>query len=830
LASEERTAIQRALSHLDDPTMDDVVTAAGYRLGSLSCQHGGKNQGPALTLEPQIQADLVKFDQILEKDAIAPKTLGITPGMRPDLKAAAVTKRRTKIQSFAASMASQTMGAGLHTSLESVGVNILRVLHGAVVSYGPTTDVMKLRAERFLDGMMAEQVPQNWSSTGGWRTHSRYPVEFQTARGPWAGTQDKAAALVWGQACTMGSQGDAVPVFFTGEARDDALITEGNSEIPAIVTQVRRDQVQLPSIDGLLREAAEDDEGNPVAVRTPAEAVRVRQAAADAAKAEASEEVINTTFRPLQDGFQMQAGGVGAVVVTRVEEMGTGSVGLVTLTTEIVWRVRGVAISADRGNVYCPELELFSDAKRAEIEAGVNNGDIPDILMFAAQLVLRLNELATLGPEGSTFLTVPETASAVVWRHFCHQMRGTGAEAAALVSFSSLLLVRPETAEMRSPANDSDLRWLGRVLPGGRDTSDTRKELVSATSGYNAFGFHSARTRVFLGTCSPLTLYYAENQALVSHDSISLHYERNSIAGIKRACAKIAVVRTMFVDRSAAAAGVNSNAYLCGVGFPAVQGRGGSFGPAVLEEQVRSMEDLMSREFNNKFSVAWSVSVDLSRPQTDSVLGSRLWTLTRSVIVCGDSPERIPPYVWSTMVGDSLEYLSPTAPPDLSGSSPVEPDLDGTRLLVHGHVVSFPGASLSRPFYATRAGLGIEDAANPPYSVLSTNGARIGPRLPQGDVPLVGSHWASLFDQAFRNIGANGAVAQFSRTMGTIPYLTLMRNTPLTTLIDVPLRRSAHGAHCLTNVCTPTPVRASAARALPLPTAATSVAASSIFR
>jgi hypothetical protein len=820
--------------------MDDVVAAAGLRLGSYRCVHGGRDRGPVLSMSPAVEAELIKFEQVLERDSIAPKTLGISAGMPDGLRAAAVAKRRTKLQLAAASAAAQAMGAGLHTSLSSPGVNCLRMLHGSHILHGDGMPILKLRAERFTDGIMAEQQIQNWCTSGGWRTHNRYPVELQTTRGPWAGTQDKSTAYTWLSSFVMGSQADAVPVAYVGEATDDALTVEGNSEIAGIKTTLLTGEAAMPTLDGLSRAgrlvaaAGVDEDGEEIEAEyevrhSTAAAVKLRDSAVKAEETRRSAEASRSLLRVVDGGFQTRAGGLSVTVATVSTDAGPGSVGLVAFKTTALWKVRGLEVVANAdGTVSCPELEIFNDAALARMVAGTNDGEVPDMFLFAAQLCYRLSALGHPGPNGTMWIDPPPPVIACVWRHYCHQMRGTGAETAALVAFSSLLLVRPEPTGMAAEATVADVDWLGRVTIGRAETTGEARAGVRAASGLNAFAMHSARTEIFLGTCSPLTVYYVENQAIVRHPGTVPLYERNSVEGIRAACAKIAVVRCLHVDRDAASVGVGAMAYMTGMGFADLGA--GSFGPAVLQAQVRGLESQFEEYFNGKFEAAWSVTVDLARPHASTLLGSAAWERTRRVTVCGDPPERYPPYIWSTMVGSGVEYLPPSTIPDLSSSQVIDPTLDGSDGLVHGHVVSVSGGALGRPLFLTEPGTGAEDVANPPYRVVASNGSRLGPRENGAGVFTTGSYWAARFDAAF--VGRPGQVAlhDFSRTMGSLPYASTMRDLLLDSLVDLPLRRSSHAAHCLTNVCVPQCVRSGIARALPVPTGAAARAVSCIFR
>lgn len=833
LPPEHRAALLRACSHLEDESLDDVVNATGAEMGAFRVVHGGREEGPPLTLSPMVEADLIKFDQILEKDAMAPKILGIHAGMKAEQKAAAVVKRRTKLQSFAASVAAQAMGQGLHTGLSSMGFNILRQLHGASQIYPPGTQVLKLRIERFLDGMLAEQVPQNWSARGGWRSHTRYPVEIQSTRGPWAGSQDVAALYSWALSTVMGSQANATPVLFCGEAVDDSLIVEGNSEIPAVKTVVWSREIQVPTLEGLLREGAmvaDEDEGQFFErAHSGKSAVVVVEEAVNAARDELSKEAAEGLLVERDGSRVTSAGNLTVIIETTSAPHGSGRIGTVSMVTTVLWKIKSISINtAVDGSVVCPELEVFSAERIALLEAGVNNGEVPDVFVLAAVLVRRLNDLSSDAPDNHTMIQVPEQVAAVTWRHFCQQMSGTGAEMAALLSFSTLMLVRPEPNAVATDATDEDVAWLGKTMLGGGSTPAEARALVKRRTGLNSVLQHSARTEVTLGTLSPLTLYYVENQGIIKHPGTVALYERNSPDGIRLACKKVSLLQTAFMDRDVAHAGGDHLLYICGVGFRDI-GQG-QFGPAVLQTQVYALEKELMQAFEDKFSGAWSATVRFhSRQPAQTALGSTLWTRLRRTTGAGESPERIPPYVWSTLVGDGLEYLPSATIPDLSSSEAIDPTIDGSEELTHGHVVSVAGGSLGRPIFATRGGTGVEDAANPPYLVVSSSGQRLGPRFAGGGFS-VGSYWAATFDTALQTSARHGALTTYSRTMGTVPYATNIRDRLYDTLIDLPLRRSSHASHCLVNVCTPLTIRASAARSIPVPTSSARRGLDRIFR
>jgi hypothetical protein len=553
-----------------------------------------------------------------------------------------------------------------------------------------------------------------------------------------------------------------------------------------------------------------------------------RTEAINIASREQTELVADGIFARLAGGaFRLQAGDVTAYVETKSKEQGN-SVGLVDMTTTILWKIKGVRITCSNGIVTCPELVLFSPARLAQMRQGFNDALVPEMLVMAAQFTFRMNELARPGPGGLTIIPPVPAVVGSVWRHWCHQIRGTGAEVAAMVTMSSMLLVQPDPVEFRKDAAAEDFVWTGKVAPAMFGTREEGEAMLKARQGFNSFGQHSARTEILLGTLNPLVLYFVENGAVVRHPEAMLHYERNSADGILLALKKIAVCTTLSVDKAAAAVGVNQSTYMTGAGWEDLAN--GSFGPAVLQTQVRDQESRYQEGFNSKFSKALCVSVDFSRPHVASAHGSAFLTKLRSTTAGGECPERLPPYIWSTMAGDSLTYLPEVASPDLANSGPAEPHLAGVNQLVHGHVVSVTGGTLSRPIYVTAAGTGAEAAANPPYGVFSSNGNLIGPRTPGVNALEVGSFMARAFDARLQGNVRFATLPQYSRTMGSSPYSTQSRDKPMDTLIDLPLLRSAHGGQCLMTLCIPQTIRAKVARSLPVPVSATASALSSIFR
>uniref|UniRef100_A0A2V0RLQ0 Uncharacterized protein n=1 Tax=viral metagenome TaxID=1070528 RepID=A0A2V0RLQ0_9ZZZZ len=390
------------------------------------------------------------------------------------------------------------------------------------------------------------------------------------------------------------------------------------------------------------------------------------------------------------------------------------------------------------------------------------------------------------------------------------------------------MLGMPEFEDI-DPASAEDLAWTGRLRIGNPETARLARARIHERTGLNAMRLHSARTRLLLHTCSPLTVWFAENSSIVRHPETVPTYERHSTAGIRLACSKVYCIQTLCTDRSAAAVGVDGTTCTSGVGFPDLgQGR---FGPAVIQAQVVASEETHQDSFNSKYSSSWSVSCDLqTRPPAASVLGSTRRKLDCETTCAGECPERLPPYVWSTFVGDSVVYLSPTDPPALDHSEPLDSYVEeNDRMqLKHGHVVRIVGGSSKRAFFSVAPGDGPEDAANPPYLALTQQNQRLGP-INRGAVRF-GSYWAQHFDAKMRNEVAYANLGEYTRTMGTIPTMSRNRNYQLDTVVDLPLRRSAHGSHCLTNVCTPALIRSKVASSQPVPMGAATSAFSSIFR
>jgi len=839
----QRAAI-RSLSHLDDVVMDQSLQAIGVEVGAFNVVHSGLERAQPLVLKPEVEEANQSFNSVVQRDSIMPKQIGIYSGMRKDQKAAQVTKFRTNVQLAAVEHVKKTAGVGLHAALATPLRNLLSQVAGVSAIYSVGATVMKFRAEPFQDGIMSEQMLQGWSSGGAWRTHTRVPLRASSSHGPWAGTQDKACLLAYGLSATMGSQEvTATPVFYMGESMDDALVVEGNGEIPAIELDGKREERQISTTAALQSETREEpavgQQGAPnyrparlVPVISAKDASARRQEELEAGETDIIDQTLQGLLRPAEDGdYRTQAGDLSVVVMPKVEEGGPGAYGLVTFRTSVLYKIKGASIVCSRaGQFSCPELGVFAPEKLAEMERGINNGDVPSMLVIIAQLVSRLNQLA-IAIGDVTSVPVPRTAAAAMFRYATGKLEGLGAENAALISFATTQLVIPDTTLV--DPTEADLAWgrIGRCAYGKVETMVGAVATLKRVTGQNSFGHHSARTRLGLGTLSPVIWDYAMQGAFVrTPNEVRLGYERHSVPGIMAACKKLFVLNCQITDRAVASGGNNRLSFFTGVGFRDLGN--GTFGRPAVQTQVAAVESMAQQFFRSKYSESLSVICDFTaRQHASTALGSSTWNALRFVSVCGEPPERIPAYMWPVFTGDEMPYLKEIAGPDLSNSHVVAADLEYSELLAHGHVVSVTGGSLGRPLFATEPGTGPEDAANPPYMVVAVAGSRLGPATPNADGDrelLRGSASARRIDAAM--VALRPQVAAYSRTMGSIPYRSTEHHLFLDTLVDLPMRRSSFGAQCLVSICVPQNVRQSIAQKQPVPVSAFASALSDIFR
>jgi len=108
--------------------MNRVIHLMDYSLGAMQVSSSQYYTGPALTLSTEVTDRALVFDAFISKDALGPREMGLHQGTKPGMRDALVAKHRSKIQDIAIRHIQETAGAGIHTSLSSTGVNLLRMM------------------------------------------------------------------------------------------------------------------------------------------------------------------------------------------------------------------------------------------------------------------------------------------------------------------------------------------------------------------------------------------------------------------------------------------------------------------------------------------------------------------------------------------------------------------------------------------------------------------------------------------------------------------------------------------------------------------------------
>jgi hypothetical protein len=490
---------------------------------------------------------------------------------------------------------------------------------------------------------------------------------------------------------------------------------------------------------------------------------------------------------------------------TQLVEPTVDGAAAVTLKMSVCYRFKTATLVWSAGVRACPELELFTEERRASWRAGRNDGMQPGTLVIAERVLSEMSALMV--SEGNeVLLPLPELTCASTWRHFCHQFRGLGSEVAALNAVSELMVLGP-TVEQAAAASESDLRWSSGCVRYSSGSSP--EERLLAGTGLMPRRFHTARSEWRSHTVSPAVVYLAENGCLTrSVETVPL-YEKTSPSGIRRAVAIMATVKTMVFDMKF---GTNQSGSIgdlhamAGVGYlgDALLGRGSQ------DAQVDNFERQMSRGFNSKHSSGCGLSTDLvSRTKKATALGSQWTKALRLATGAGRSIERIPLYMYPIMFGDNFDYLQVGNPPSLAPTSLIDDSTPRADWLKFGnaHTTEAPHLLITAP------GNGVEDVANPPYDVWTTDGLVIC-GLEYG----CANPCALALDGALVGLAKFADVAKFNRTMGTMPTISPRTDTKMRLIVDAPVVKTVAGAHCLVKMCVPRTIRKYEAASVAVPT------------
>jgi len=847
LSVEEIAGIMRAVPRLDDETIDAVLETADWRLGSARVVHGQEKEGPSYNLSEDVVLAQGEFDTVITKDQIAPRTLGVHVMTKPGEKEAMVAKRRAGHHASLLKVTGASMGRGNHTSLSSAGLNILRMMMQVPLRWldlGQPVKLVELTPRRWIDGIYSEQVLHTWASGGGWRSHSRFPIEMQTKRGPWV--QDPLALVCWACSWTMssmGSQGQpACPVIFTGESHIDSLLSVENGEIPEIVVPLEDVTIPAPLLVDLiqLHEQAKADlreqkralrrlqhtdpkppkeeyeklDDQVASVEEELERLGEGDAAAVSVRRrhiqDAVEEVVRSKLVEIvtldeNDKPVTSSGSMSVSMRTQIVEPTVDGAASVVLKISVCYRFKTAALVWTGGALRCRELELFTPERRAEWRSGRNDGLQPSTLVTAERALAALQ--AIIVTEGKEVLVpLPELTCAATWRHFCHQFRGLGAEVAAVSAASELMVLGP-TVETEVAPSESDLQWASGCVPYS-DGSTPDDRLLSGT-GLMPRRFHTARSEWRSHTVSPAVVYLAENGCLTRGVETVPLYEKTSPGGIRRAICIFATVKAMVFDMKFGtnpSGSIGDLHAMAGVGYlgDALLGRGSQ------DAQVDNFERQMSRGFNSRHSSGCGLSTDLvSRIKKSTALGSSWTKALRHATGAGHSIERIPPYMYPIVFGDNFDYLQVGNPPSLAPTSLVDDSTPRADWLKFGNAHT----TEARHLLITAPGEGLEDRANPPYDVWTTDGLVIC-GLKDG----CANPCALAMDAALVGMDKFADVALFNRTMGTVPTISPRTDTTLRLIVDAPVIKTVAGAHCLVKTCVPRAVRKYEASSVAVPT------------
>jgi hypothetical protein len=525
-----------------------------------------------------------------------------------------------------------------------------------------------------------------------------------------------------------------------------------------------------------------------------------------------------------ENGAPVTSGGSLRVMVeTVINKPAAGTLSRWTVRKCLVYRMKKININASLTNgtleIESPELAIFRPERRDAWAANRNDSMQPATIVFAER-VLRSYKASCAMKHGILLFRPTPRQCAAAWRHFQHQMTGTGAEMCALSAYSELVV--PAVNNSNEAPTAADAAWLGGSVPGLWDYS--LEDAIVRGTGTTCKQMCTARTEFRSHSLSPAVLYLVENGAVQRELEDIPVYENTSPEGINRVCHILAAAKTMRWDHAHATNSVGCIGDLLrvvglGIKGTVMAGRGSQ------TSQYANLERETQLGFNSKFGVYCGLSVDyVSRSALDTSLGSLSMRELVHTSGPGPCPERIPPYVFPILFGESSTYLSgpdrhrEPDPPALTITSLVDETTNHADWLVYGNAHTTDAEHL----FVCAPGVGLEDRATPPYSVYTLLDESITGRAGGATHPS-----ALRFDAAL--VGLLPEVADYTRTMGTVPRVSARTTVVARYVVDAPMLRNPHGGQCLVKLCVPRALKKYVAAAAPVPLGFME-AASSIFR
>jgi len=664
-----------ALSRRNHLPAEAVENAVEWRTSDAwMIRRGSQLPGVKLALSQVVITDAAGVHAKGKEEFMQGKTVGWDPKMKPTDLRKYLERQRIQVQAQVALALAEDCPLGRHTGAETVGAELLLAAMGGRLAATNLTFV--LRPETWLEGIDSNTTISSWRENAYHAGGSRWQMEVQMNRGPWATEPNAWTVLAWAAAHAA---------HLGAEKHPEVHLYAGTSQWLDPLDQLQRNFKEKQRVVLEVGPRNEDVQ-DPIAqaIDTFREELRFRN---------------NTSDVRLALGLDDE----------NPEYVGSGRYTFVAR-----WSIRKIDVRVRRsgaggvGGAVALASRSLGDINRAMVLNMAPN--MPSLLVWACRLLGQSSWLAGyslpdgLGGDRGVCLAnsgggaaVPVRAGmAQLARYWTKQWSGTGCVNRALYSAASRLVAvgGSEPEELRADAATAAMRGL-------------RVDDPANIQGLSPFRCHTARSTWENASLNPLVVWAVENDKVIRVEEHAPQFYMDP-AGITRALRRLATLLSLHSDRA------HAHAQLPGVGTIYGAGWAGSsdYGNETGYEMMTAIERTWCLSWNAEWgaSIGMEVSFDVCPPEASSVGHSLVWQ-DGDHYVC---TQRIPTWCWG--VYSSGPYLTAHEAPKLGKAVFVKASNGAVAAKIGQHfdISEYPMAQ--KAVFITAKG-SVEDDVSSPYPI-----------------------------------------------------------------------------------------------------------------
>lgn len=603
----------------------------------------------------------------LEKEFMEADRLAWDKKMSVDRLCKVLEKTKLNTQMRLAMALNDVAPEGINTGVHQMGAELMAMVAGA--RHDLTNASFQLRPQTFVQGIESESLVANWADAAYPTCATRFQVDMDLSRGPWAAPDRLWLALVWASCHNLHLRpGTPRTVqIFTGVAAEDAVLHQLQRK--HVYTTRTMLTVELP--------------GDVVTKEVRQQALRQAIAAHRAAIG-------------LVDNRDVQ---LRHYLTEEEEDRFEDVVNTAEVRCELEWTIDRLRLDVGESRLVCPSLgERFN--YRRVVVAG---WEYPKLVLYATELMQSsgswLSKYKIEGDypgcrvicEDSDKKSEPvQEAIASLYRYWAYECRGLGMVNRALATAAGRLVSTAGSGELSGKVLD----MRGRGYPNDR----------MAVFAPNCHRQVPTRMAIKVAGVSPLVPWAIRNNKLVRYNEEVPGFDR-SREGVRTALQRTATILSMCCDQELAHVQLSNEATFYGAGWQSVP----TWGTEVGREIIQKFEKIHSVAWNQSFGRTVAEEVSFIDKQVDwSPTGS--WLLQNVDALVG--PQRVPVFCWGLYSDRS--YLPHNEAPTLGGKVLVrahncrELNLCGQHFDITSHVAS------GKATYVTFPGTD-EDGSTKPY-------------------------------------------------------------------------------------------------------------------